>query len=1251
VGHYEKRGFYISSAAVDASNITAAEYFFDTDPGPGSGTSTSVGASGGVVNFAASIPTSLSPGFHFLAIRTKGSDGMWGLYEKRGFYVSSSAVDVPDITAAEYFFDADPGAGNATALAITTPAAVVTQTFLIPEPGLSLGNHNLTIRVKGSDGKWGLFEYRQFTIGNSTITCPSNVNVTAGTGQCTAVVNNIDPTINPSQSYNYSFSGATTASGNGSASGQTFNAGTTTVTYTLTGSPSVSCSFSVTVTPTAPAINTQPINQSACVGGTVTFSVGAAGSGLTYQWRKGGINIGSATSSTLTINSAVAGDAGNYDVVVSTSCGLSTSSVTVTLTVGSTTINTQPSSQSVCLGGNVTFSVSATGAGLTYQWRKGGNNISGATSSSYTIIGAVAGDAGNYDVVVTSSCGNTTSDIATLTINAATQISANPTNQTVCAGGTATFSVIATGTGTLTYQWRKAGNNISGATSSTYTMNSTNAGDAGNYDVVVTGTCGSVTSTIASLTVNAVTVINTQPANQSSCIGGSVTFNVSAGGANLAYQWQKGGVNIGGATSSSYTINPVGAGDAATYAVVVTGTCGTLTSSGATLTITAGTVINTQPTNQSSCLGGSVTFSVSASGSGTVTYQWQKGGVNIGGATSSNYTINPVTAGDAANYSVNVASLCGNTTSNTVTLSINPSTVITIQPSSQTVCSGTNATFTVTATGNNLTYQWRKGGVNIGGATSASYTITGVTAGDVANYDVVVTGTCGIVTSSSVSLALGNIVISVHPATQTVCAGTNVTFSVSTTGSGITYQWRKGGVNIGGATSSSYTINGVVVGDSGTYDVVVNGTCGAVTSNAAILTVNTAPAITSQPSGQALCVGSNITFSVTATGTGITYQWRKGGGNIGGATSPSYTINGVVAGDAGNYDVVISGTCPPSVTSNVAVLSITPSPAITVHPLTQTVFVGSNVTFTVTATGAGLTYQWRKGGVNIGGATASSYTITGVALGDAGNYEVVVTGTCPPAVTSNVAVLTVNTIAITTQPTNQSVCVGANATFSIVVSGAGPTYQWQEKIGAGSFTNIAGATSSSLTLNAVTLSMNSNQYRCVVSGSLNSNAATLTVNPLPVVVLNLPFDTLYVNSPQQTLSGGSPAGGIYSGTGISGGIFLPGALATGNYTVAYRFTDANGCSSSATDLFTIIPKTDDVHLFPNPAPDGNVSLIAAPDMIGTKATVYDAMGRKVYEWNIGGRLTSYKFKWTSGLYTFVFRKGNVQIIKQIVIVR
>ena len=249
---------------------------------------------------------------------------------------------------------------------------------------------------------------------------------------------------------------------------------------------------------------------------------------------------------------------------------------------------------------------------------------------------------------------------------------------------------------------------------------------------------------------------------------------------------------------------------------------------------------------------------------------------------------------------------------------------------------------------------------------------------------------------------------------------------------------------------------------------------------------------------------------VTTTGTNLTYQWRKGGVNISGATSSTFIINGVVAGDAGNYDVIVSGTCPPSVTSGAATLTITQPPTISTQPVSQTVFVGTNVTFTVVASGSGLTYQWRKNGVNIPGATGTSFTITGVAVADAGNYDVIVTGTCPPAVTSNIAVLTVNSVTITTQPISQSVCTGSNVTFSVVANGVNLTYQWQVSTGGGPFTNITGATGSALTLNAVTVSLSGNQYRCAVSGLLNSSIATLTVNPLPIVSLILPFDTLYL---------------------------------------------------------------------------------------------------------------------------------------------
>src|SRR5439155_1462649 len=121
------------------------------------------------------------------------------------------------------------------------------------------------------------------------------------------------------------------------------------------------------------------------------------------------------------------------------------------------------------------------------------------------------------------------------------------------------------------------------------------------------------------------------------------------------------------------------------------------------------------------------------------------------------------------------------------------------------------------------------------------------------------------------------------------------------------YQWRKGGTNISGATASSYTIASAVSGDAGSYDVVVSGTCSAAaTSTAATLTVNTPPAITTQPVSQTACTGTSVSFSVVATRTRLSYQWRKGGTNISGATASSYTIASAVSGAAGNYDVVAS---------------------------------------------------------------------------------------------------------------------------------------------------------------------------------------------------------------------------------------------------------------------------------------------------------------------------------------------------------
>src|SRR5664280_453034 len=190
------------------------------------------------------------------------------------------------------------------------------------------------------------------------------------------------------------------------------------------------------------------------------------------------------------------------------------------------TNSARPSTGTVLAGQSVTFSVSADGtAPFAYQWYKNGAMIAGATGGTFSIGSVAETDAGNYYAFVSNSAGSTTSDDATLIVNAATVAPAfttQPTSQTVPAGAAVSFTAAAGGTPAPTYQWRKNGANLTGATSASYTIASVAMGDAGTYTVVATNSAGAVTSNGAVLTVNAATVVpafTTQPTSQTvSCL-------------------------------------------------------------------------------------------------------------------------------------------------------------------------------------------------------------------------------------------------------------------------------------------------------------------------------------------------------------------------------------------------------------------------------------------------------------------------------------------------------------------------------------------------------------------------------------------------------------------------------------------------------------------------------------------------------------------------------------------------------------
>jgi hypothetical protein len=258
--------------------------------------------------------------------------------------------------------------------------------------------------------------------------------------------------------------------------------------------------------------------------------------------------------------------------------------------------STQPANQSVTVGQTASFSVMVSGTGpFTYQWQKNNASISGAISPSYTTPATVSGDNGaTFRVIATNSAGSAMSNAAMLTVDAAPvapSITAQPANQSVTVGQTTTFSVVATGTAPLSYQWQKNNANISGAISASYTTPATVSGDNGaTFRVMVTNSVTTITSSSATLTVNAASVgpsITTQPANQTVTVGQSATFSVVATGtAPLGYQWQKNNTNIANATAASYTTPATVSGDnGATFRVVVTNPVTSINSNAATLTV------------------------------------------------------------------------------------------------------------------------------------------------------------------------------------------------------------------------------------------------------------------------------------------------------------------------------------------------------------------------------------------------------------------------------------------------------------------------------------------------------------------------------------------------------------------------------------------------------------------------------------------------------------------------------------------
>ncbi|MBI3423366.1 MAG: hypothetical protein HY011_10540 [Acidobacteria bacterium] len=524
---------------------------------------------------------------------------------------------------------------------------------------------------------------------------------------------------------------------------------------------------------------------------------------------------------------------------------------------------------SFCEGGSVMLTANGD-AGATYRWFRDGT----PTASNTKSITATQGGAYTVEFTDASGCASTRSAAVNVVVNPPPAKPAitpgGPT--TFCEGGSVTLSAPAA----AAYQWSNGA-----------TTQSINVTSAGSFTVRVTNAsgCQSVVSDAVIVTVNSAPAKPTITANGPTtfCEGGSVNLTAPAGAAS--YQWSNG--------ATSQTINVTTAGSF-TVRVTNAGGCQSTPSDAVTVTVNAAPVKPSITPNGPTtfCEGGNVTLTAPA---GAASYQWSNG--------ATTQSINVTTAG---NFTVRVtnASGCQSETSDALTITINPAPAKpAITPSGPTTfCEGGSVTLSAPAA---AAYQWSNGATTqtINVSASGSFTVR-------------ITNASGCQSSTSDTLA---VTVNPPPAKPTItangslmiCEGQSVTLSAPA--GAAAYLWSNG------ATTPSITVTA-----AGTFTVQITNAsnCQSVVSDPATVTVNPPLNISAHPVSQAVCAGAAVTFSVTANGTApLSYQWRKNGSALNGATGSSFMLNAAAANDAGSYDVVINSGCGMQ-TSNAAMLTL-----------------------------------------------------------------------------------------------------------------------------------------------------------------------------------------------------------------------------------------------------------------------------------------------------------------------------------------
>ena len=548
--------------------------------------------------------------------------------------------------------------------------------------------------------------------------------------------------------------------------------------------------------------------------------------------------------------------------------------------------------------------------------------------------------------------------------------------------------------------------------------------------------------------------------------------------------------------------------------------------------------INTQPVDFTGPVGELATFTVEAQGDG-LKYQWQysKDGITWKNSNSAGYntpsmTVKITETRDGQQYRCIVTdSNNRSVTSSAAKIIVEKAVKITSDPIDFTGPIGTYAKFTVEAAGENLTYQWQyknaKGvwkNSNSTGYNTATMKVKVTEARDGQKYRCIVTSGETSVTSGEAAIHVEKptVKITSDPSDVTGPIGTYAKFTVVAEGENLTYQWQymnsKGVWNNSNATgynTATMKVKITEARDGQKYRcIVTSGETSVTSGEAAIHVEKPTVKITSDPSDVTGPVGTYAVFTVEAEGDEVTYQWqyKPANGSWKNSNSTGYNTASmkIKISDARNgqqYRCIVTDKYNNEAISNAASIIVAqPKVTITGNPQSYTGAAGKTATFTVTAEGEGLTYQWQysKNGTTWNNSSTAGYDTASLSIKatDARNgqmYRCIVTDKYGNTETSGVASITIQAqpkeLKITSQPESYTGAVGTKATFTVAAEGEGLTYQWQYKSASSStWSNSTkdGYNTPSMTVK-VTDARNGQMYQCVITDSYGNTVTTVPV--------------------------------------------------------------------------------------------------------------------------------------------------------------